>query len=340
MSRAASEVDSSGSGAKRLAALLLEAQEASGGALSLERFLAEALYHPECGYYTARIRDVGARGDFSTLATLGDSLARAIADWIAAGRTRDVIEVGPGNGQLARDILRHLGWWRRLRVRYHLVDVEGPLRKAQDERLRRFRIHRHSSVRDALRAAAGRALIFSNELPDAFPCRVFERTAAGWMEVHVRFDPGGAREELRPATLPDSTVFAGEHRPGQRVEVHESYRDWLRAWAPEWKSGAMLTIDYGDTPPALYHRRPGGTLRGYALHQRFEGSGIYQAPGRLDLTADVNFSDLEQWGEELGWRTLRHATLDTLLPGGADPRIRAAAGAFRLLEQVPAPGPE
>jgi len=37
----------------------------------------------------------------------------------------------------------------------------------------------------------------------------------------------------------------------------------------------MLTIDYGDTCPALYLRRPRGTLRAYAHHQRLEGYDVY-----------------------------------------------------------------
>ena len=89
----------------RATAHLLALQEESGGPLPFERFMREALYHPEFGYYTARIRDVGARGDFSTFATLGNYLAQFLARWIVENKARDVIEVGPGNGQLAAQIL-------------------------------------------------------------------------------------------------------------------------------------------------------------------------------------------------------------------------------------------
>jgi SAM-dependent MidA family methyltransferase len=317
----------------RATAHLLALQEVSGGTLPFERFMREALYHPEFGYYTARIRDVGARGDFSTFATLGSALAEFVARWIIENKARDVIEVGPGNGQLAAQILGQLGWWRRCSIRYHLVDVDGPLREAQEKRLRGFRVQRHPDLASALRATGGRAWIFSNELPDAFPCRVFELTAKGWMELHLRLAADGIHEILRLANLPESTAFAGDFRPGQRVEIHESYRHWLRGWASEWTSGSMLTIDYGDTLPALYHRRTAGTIRSYAHHQRLTGLEIYQAPGRLDLTADVNFSDLQKWGEDLGWRTTRHGTLDEVLGKETGPQFLEAAKAFRVLEQ-------
>ena len=155
------------------------------------------------------------------------------------------------------------------------------------------------------------------------------------MELHLSLGPDGIREVLLPATLPESTAFSRDFRPGQRVEIHESYQHWLRGWAGHWTSGAMLTIDYGDPMPALYHRRTCGTLRGYAHHQRLTGHEIYQAPGRLDLTADVNFSDLEKWGEELGWKTTRHSTLHEFFFPATDPKFLEAAKAFRVLDQCP-----
>ncbi|MEY4483299.1 MAG: hypothetical protein RL693_751 [Verrucomicrobiota bacterium] len=63
----------------------------------------------------------------------------------------------------------------------------------------------------------------------------------------------------------------------------------------------MLTVDYGDTFPALYHRQPRGTIRAYLLHQRLTGPGVYANMGRQDITADVNFSDLILWGQNLHW---------------------------------------
>src|SRR5690606_20096595 len=66
-------------------------------------------------------------------------------------------------------------------------------------------------------------------------------------------------------------------------------------WLPSWKSGRMLTIDYGATAETLYHRRPRGTVRAYLLQQRLEGPAIYENVGRQDLTADVNFTDLQNW---------------------------------------------
>lgn len=316
-------------------AFLLNLQNELGGSIPFERFMREALYDPAFGYYSAGINTVGRRGDFSTMATLDRSLAAGIAGWIEKHGACDVIEIGAGSGQLARDILTSTGWWKRLRLRYHIVEVSTPLREAQKKLLRGRRVTWHESLPAALDRLGGHAHIFSNELVDAFPCRVFERTDTDWQELHVRIEGGRCQKILQPCTLPESTVFRQPFKPGQRVEVHESYRRWLQDWAPKWKSGAMLTIDYGDTMPTLYHRRPAGSLRGYAAHQVLTGTDIYQAPGRCDLTADVNFSDLEIWGEQQGWRCLSHSTLADFLAPHLPTRFQAAAEAFRVFEQSP-----
>ncbi len=314
---------------------LFALQSELGGSIPFERFMEEALYNPAFGYYSTQIRSVGRHGDFSTMATLDHSLARRIATWIQKENIRDVIEIGAGSGQLAHSILNSLGWWKRQGIRYHIVEISQPLQEVQKKLMQGRRVTWHESLPSALEQVRGTAHIFSNELVDAFPCRVFELADEGWQELHVRIAGGRIEEILKPAALPDSTIFKYDFAKGQRIEVHESYSRWLEMWAPYWKAGAMLTIDYGDTMPALHHRRRLGSVRGYAGHQRLTGQDIYQAPGRCDLTADVNFSDLEKWGLTLGWRTLTHSTLDKFIGTGLDARFQAASSAFRAILQYP-----
>ncbi len=97
----------------------------------------------------------------------------------------------------------------------------------------------------------------------------------------------------------------------------------------------MLTVDYGDHCPALYQRRPRGTIRAFAHHQRLEGAEAYAAFGKRDITFDVNFTDLANWGDELGLRTVHDETLgDFLKSQGVVASLGEEAGeAFRVLVQ-------
>lgn len=309
--------------------------------LSFEEFMRRALYDPDRGYYSRRIAGIGGRGDFTTVPMLADTLGAAIAAWahtaLRETGCRDLIEIGPGEGRLAAAVRRHLPWLRRLGTRLRLVETSRPLTVIQRRTLGRHAIW-HDTPADALAACNGRAVIFSNELVDAFPVRRFQKSADGWREVALRTGPQGevsGETLLPPAPLPESSAFASCHPPGQCVEVHESYRRWLEDWLPKWSAGRMLTIDYGAEAERLYRRRPRGTVRAYLLQQRIEGPEIYLHPGRQDLTADVNFTDLMAWGGR--WMAgQRLASLAEFLgqsgTGGlADPA--GAGGAFLVLDQ-------
>ena len=54
----------------------------------------------------------------------------------------------------------------------------------------------------ALKHCGGKAFIFSNELVDAFPARVFEYTEQDWKEVGLVVKNGAVREKLGPGPRP------------------------------------------------------------------------------------------------------------------------------------------
>jgi SAM-dependent MidA family methyltransferase len=73
---------------------------------------------------------------------------------------------------------------------------------------------------------------------------------------------------------------------------------------------------------------------------------VYARFGKQDLTADVNFSDLTEWGLQLGWENNRLTTqrefLQTWCPhpkSGENDLIldspEGAGAAFKVLEQQP-----
>ena len=245
----------------------------------------EALYHPQFGYYARQVQTVGRTGDFSTAATLHPALGEAIAAWAASHRAEvaragrwHLVELGGGTGELAASVLNSLSWWQRLGLTYHLVEVSEGLRARQQKLLGTTgKVRWHDDVASALAVADGRAHLFSNEFVDAFPCVQLAQAAPGeWREVRVVWPENQDHPHESTASWngPSPSAAADQTLPvGQHVEVHLSYRKWLASLPPTWQAGRLLTIDYGDILPALYHRRPGGTLRAYCRHQRFTGPG-------------------------------------------------------------------
>ncbi len=331
----------------------------------VEPFMREALYDPDEGYYTKHIRDVGARGDFTTGPALSPVLlARAVWKWCSVMRqwlgwdgAWHLIEVGPGSGVLTREICRlaRRSAWHDFRP--HMVESSPVLRDLQKRNLgrrlaKRVRIHPHMDA--ALDAAGGRALIFSNELPDAFPCRQLIRDQDRWREVGVIPAPGnGMTEEFRDIPANDPVLRCAQladpgAREGLRVETHLSYRDWLRSWHKLWLQGAMLTIDYGMAGREGERRPLSGSLRAYFKQRILEGDEVFRRKGTQDITADVDFRDLCAWGRELGWRNAFLSTQSQFLrnfdPAGPDGPQNAflthpngAGTAFLVLCQVNQP---
>lgn len=286
---------------------------AGGGSMSFSRFMQHALYDSRDGYYTNFINAVGRRGDFSTSATLSHFFGNAVAGWLRSVRPSlgtwrwNVIEIGAGSGELAESILRSLTQRERFFLQYIIVEKSPPLLFHQQQKLSSRGVKWFSTMEEALHFTEGQAIIFSNEVVDAFPCHELRWDGENWNELHLTLGEQDIQEEWRP--LPTdfikrnpSCLFT-DHAPltqGQRCELHSSFFEWQRKWIPFFKKGMLLTIDYGDIFPELYYRRPDGTLRAYFNHITLEGTDIYRRMGHQDITADVNFTDLQQWGETLG----------------------------------------
>ena len=309
---------------------LQSALDENAGTIPFDAFMAIALHHPQDGYYARNIRTIGSRGDFTTVPQLTPALGQAIGGWLREETVKrgwkrlNVIECGPGSGALASAVMKSFGWLEKRKVDLHLVETSQPLREEQQKRVGGTW---HATIEAALKACEGRALIYHNEFFDAFPCRVCRKEGDGWTELHLKVTDGKLQDFfLKPTRpLPDSKVFARDWSEGQRVEVFESVREWMRGMSVSWKSGAMLVVDYGGKTDEIYLQRPTGTLRAYRGQQRLTGDEVYEMPGRQDITADVNFDDLSMWARELGWETDEIKSLGAIAPNAP------GAEAFRCI---------
>jgi SAM-dependent MidA family methyltransferase len=319
-----------------MAGWLAEIVRSEGGRVSFERFMELALYHPVHGYYTRQIATIGRAGDYSTAITISDSLIQGIVSWVKAERKAlamrkaEIIELGGGTGRMASAILRAFKPWESLR--YQIVDLSGTLRKIQERELRGRPVVWAETVETALRNAEGCAILISNEFVDAFPCRRFELTPQGWREIFFALQGDLWKEEyVHTCEAPASSALDVMFGTGQRIEVCHSYREWLGRSLRLLARGSLLTIDYGGTPEEIYNRRPGGTMRAFFRHQRIEGMGIYLRPGRQDLTADVNFVDVQRWGKQCGLETVQLVTQAEFIRRWTDQKSRRRILADRFV---------
>ena len=219
----------------------------------------------------------------------------------------DVIELGSGSGQLAQDFTSYAGglcegFWGALR--YVAVDRSHPTKPHSTEGFEKF-----TSTGVPLRNLSG--LIMSNELVDAFPVHRFEIRDGAIREVYVTIDNDQLREVLGDPSTP---LIEGRLEKldcrlpnGFRGEVNLQVRPLMSQIAGALDGGIVLTIDYGEQARNLYSSaRREGTLRTFQRHS--VGVDPYSEIGRKDLTASVDFTALEEEGEQVGLRSLRMTT--------------------------------
>jgi SAM-dependent MidA family methyltransferase len=145
--------------------------------------------------------------------------------------------------------------------------------------------------------------IFSNELFDAMPVHRVIREDHDLRELYVAIGPNGLCEQTGPL----SSAALREYFSGQGIALEESQQaevnlqacDWIEDAGKRLKRGFVVTIDYGHEASELYDQRHmRGTLLAYQRHRASED--FFRAPGEQDLTAHVNFTALDRWGERGG----------------------------------------
>src|ERR1700687_4423700 len=168
----------------------------SDGWISFADYMGAALYAPGLGYYVAGARKFGLAGDFVTAPEMtslfGEALAAPVEAVLAQRPGSLVIELGPGTGRLAADVLAALASRDALPERYCLLEVSPDLRERQREHLR-------DRVPDLLPTVEWidvlpeylRGVLLANEMLDAVPPHLIARQGGAWFERGVENGAGG-----------------------------------------------------------------------------------------------------------------------------------------------------
>src|SRR4030095_14958309 len=160
---------------------------------------------PGLGYYVAGARKFGAGGDFVTAPELSSLFGRALAaqvEEVLAHAPGDVIELGPGSGKMAADVLEALAAHNALPQRYLMLEVSPELRERQRETLqqRSPQLLARVSWIEAL-PQRWRGVLLANEVLDAIPAHVVARAGGEWAERGVSAE--GAALHLADRVLRD-----------------------------------------------------------------------------------------------------------------------------------------
>lgn len=295
---------------------------ARDGPMPWRAFMDAALYDPDGGFYAKGRHPAGidTGTHFATSPTLhpffAQCVARELAEaWRAAGKPAswEVVEFGAGTGALARDAMAEL---RRLGVpaQWTAIDVRpGPAIKGG---------------RWLAQPPARFDAAVANEFLDALAFDLLEWRGGRWHGVGVALD--GERlawRDLGPAQ--DAPASPGGQEGERRVAMPAN-GPWLGGLA---KAGvrAAVVVDYGEMRPAREVR----AFRGHDF------ADPLSEPGTVDLTADVDFAELERLAHGLGFAArvetqegflIRHGFFDAI--NKVDRTTREGASAYLRMRQL------
>lgn len=247
----------------------LAAIAAEDGFIRFDQFMALALYQPEEGYYRRQRTRVGrtASADFFTASSLGPVFGElVVASCVTLLRGRDpsrftFYEYGAENGQGVLEGVEHPFGEQRI------IGIDDP------------------------GTIDGCAIVFSNELFDAQPCRRFRRSETGWQECGVILTAAGVAAHER---LVSSLRF--ELPPTAPLGYHLDWPVGATALATRiaqqpWM-GLFMAFDYGKSWQELTTEVPQGTVRAYHRHR--QKTALLEAMGEQDLTSHICWDHLTE----------------------------------------------
>jgi SAM-dependent MidA family methyltransferase len=332
---------------------IIEREIVEKGPIPFSRYMELCLYHPELGYYSRNAEQFGKAGDFYTSsdvhAVFGRLLARQFEEiWRMLGSPAqiEVLELGPGRGLFAQDVL---DWSERKfpdffrALHYSLSERSPALRAKLRETLAKFFARERVSllpgngsgnVGEGMtgkgtisvvpndvgieRALAPEVplLIFANEFFDALPVEILSDRGSLRIAIHNnRFT-----ETWVPASAEEQEFLDGysvHPEPGERIEVPLLASRWISNLGASMRTGMIIAIDYGYARQEQVVGRHRGTLMAYRQHSATPNP--YEAPGEQDITAHVNFTALAAAAEESGMEAQPLLTQSQFLMGIGEP---------------------
>jgi SAM-dependent MidA family methyltransferase len=294
-------------------------EQAENNSISFHDYMNMCLYQDDLGYYMKSHSKIGKEGDFYTSSNIGPFMGQMLASRFAQYMTEltgsesfSITEWGSGTGKLALQILDELqlvypALYNNLS--YDIIEVSPYHQELQRELLREH-LHKIRFI-DAQSwwkmPPLHNAIVFSNELLDAFPVHLIKKFNGQYQEVHVSYEqaPGRFIEVLHPIREGDELATYLERyqingAEGHRIEINLAADSWLRQMGSKLETGLLVTIDYGDEADELYaEHRHMGTLMCYHKHLAHDNPYIHI--GNQDITSHINFSSCIHVGNESGF---------------------------------------
>ncbi len=260
----------------------------------LDKFIEMALFGNN-GYYLSK-KPIGRKFDFVTSPEISQMFGEIIGVYLVYNWKEKInskfnlIELGPGNGTLFKDIERTAkilpNFFENANV--NLIEINKELRKIQVKNLNYFK---QSKIRwsKALNFTSKLpSIIYSNEFFDCFPVRQFLNDNNNWFERYVKFN----EKENKYYSINKRVIskkildYLNKYKRQKIYEVSFSRNKYFEQICKYLKKnrGICILIDYGYSK-----KLKSFTLQAIYNHKK---TSIFENIGQQDISSHVNFNEL------------------------------------------------
>jgi NADH dehydrogenase [ubiquinone] 1 alpha subcomplex assembly factor 7 len=265
--------------------------------IPLDKFIFNALYNKNYGYYSKRI-PFGKNGDFITSPGITSLFSEIIALWVISlwehmnrPKIFNVVELGPGNGQMCKTLLRV---FRKFPIFFDSVQISMYEKSKNLENLQKKKLNNKKIkwIKNFNKIKKGPIVFLGNEFFDAIPIKQFKKINNILYEQYVKLEGNSEIKtflkkanaktitELKNCNLLKNQSFIEYPKQGL-AELDIIIRKIKR------QNGGLLLIDYG-----FLKQKNKSTLQSIKNHKV---NMIYDNIGNADITSLVNFSLIKNY---------------------------------------------
>ena len=265
--------------------------------LPVDEFFLKVLYDKKYGYYATK-KPFGAKGDYITAPKVSRLFCEVIAIWLIStwknfGEPKyfNIIELGPGDGTLAKNLIRTFKKFPKFNNSKHLYlyEISDFLKKRQKENIKNNNVKWIKNFNDIKK---GPVIFFGNEFFDAIPIKQFKRfknlfyekyfTLGKNFKIHEKF------KKISNKEMKLIKNFKSFHNL-KFIEYPKLGLNELKKMIKKilFLKGGILLIDYGYLKPNNQN-----TLQSVFKHKK---NNLLKNLGKADVTSHVNFALLNEF---------------------------------------------
>ena len=260
--------------------------------IPLDQFINISLYDKKYGYYMKK-NPFGKEGDFVTAPLISNLFGEMIAIWCVAfweyiGKPKKIllVELGPGDGSLCKDLLRTFRQFKNFynSLEINLLEISDKLKTIQKLKINNKKVKWIKKIKEI---NFGPVIFLGNEFFDSLPIKQIYKKKRLFFEKYVALSNDNKKIRFLHKKANSSLIKRIQNlnliSTDSTIEYPIEALKFLDTIAKKIKKldGGLLTFDYGYTT-----KKNQNTLQSVKKHKY---TNIFSMPHHSDITSHLNF---------------------------------------------------